>query len=168
MTLPAVLASRLTVPVLLFLLAAPVQGQQSTRLPSVALIGGLGNVLGGLGAGLEYFVAGSHVSASAGFGYWPSDLCAGTASGAGAVRAFFGGRHRGFVEASYSLLAISCDFSLPAQNDHHYGPGISAGYRYTGSDGFTFTAGVGVGDPSGNESGAETMILIGAGYTWRR
>ena len=135
-------------------------------MPSVTLIGGLGNVLGGLGAGAEYYFAQSHVSASLGLGFWPSDLCDGTAAGAAALRAFIGSRHRGFVEGSYSLLAISCGFS-DTSDDKHYGPGISVGYRYIGSDGFTFTAGVGVGDPSG-DPGSEALVLLGLGYTWRR
>jgi hypothetical protein len=132
----------------------------------VAVIGGVGNVLGGIGAGLEYFFAQSHLSGSLAGGYWPSDLCDGTFSGAAALRAFIGSRHRGFLEGSYSLVAVSCE-SGGGIDDRHYGPGLSAGYRYTGSDGFTFTAGIGVGDPSG-DPGAEALILLGVGYTWRR
>jgi hypothetical protein len=149
---------------LLSVLTAPLAGQQ--RRPVVALTGGLGNVLGGLGAGAEYYLAGGRVSAAAGLGYWPSDLCRGTLSGAAAVRGFVGGRHRGFLEASYSLLQISCPF-VGDDLDRHYGPGLSLGYRYTGSDGFTFTAGGGVGDVPG-EFGTEVIVLIGLGYTWQR
>ena len=152
---------------LLLTVAAPAEPQEPTRLPSFALTGGLGNVLGGLGAGAEYYFAQSHVSGSLGLGYWPSDLCNGTAAGGAALRAFIGGRHRGFLEGSYSLLAISCDFGGSGIEDKHYGPGISLGYRYTGSDGFTFTAAIGVGDPSGDPS-SEALILLGLGYTWRR
>ena len=148
---------------LLALVSAPVNSQEPVRQPSVAITGGLGNVLGGLGAGLEYYFAQSHLSASAGLGYWP---CSGTAAGGAALRAFVGSRHRGFLEGSYSLLAISCDLG-GGQADRHYGPGISLGYRYTGSDGFTFTAGVGLGHPSG-DPGTEALVLLGLGYTWRR
>jgi hypothetical protein len=151
--------------VLILSVTSPLEGQ---RRPTVALTGGLGNVLGGLGAGVEYYLAGSRVSLSAGLGYWPEEnFCDhGTLSGAGAVRAFIGGRHRGFVEGSYSLLQITC-FVASGDIDRQYGPGLSAGYRYTGSDGFTFTAGVGVGDVPG-EFGTEVMILLGLGYTFHR
>jgi len=150
---------------LLLVLASPLEGQ---RRPVVALTGGLGNVLGGLGAAAEYYLAGSRISLSAGLGYWPSEnLCErGTFSGAGAARAFIGNRHRGFVEASYSLLQITC-FIATDEIDRQYGPGLSAGYRYTGSDGFTFTAGVGVGDVPG-EFGTEVMVLLGLGYTFHQ
>jgi hypothetical protein len=154
--------------VLLLLLAAPVHGQQPARLPSVALIGGLGNVLGGLGAGVEHYFSRSRVSLAAGLGYWPSgNLCSsGTFSGAGALRGFLGGgRHRAFGEVSYSLLQVVCTLGSD-ELDRQYGPGFSLGYRYTGSDGFTFTAGGGVGDVPG-QYGTEVLILLGAGYSWR-
>jgi hypothetical protein len=51
--------------------------------------------------------------------------------------------------------------------ERHYGPGISAGYRYISEGGFTFTAGAGVADPTG-ANGAVALILLGLGYTWRR
>lgn len=154
----------LTAVTLLVLFTAPLAGQ--ARRPVVGLTGGLGNVLGGLGAGVEYYLADGRVSGGAGLGYWPSDLCQGTLSGAAAVRGFIGGRHRGFLEASYSLLAISCPF-VGDDMDRHYGPGFSGGYRYIGSDGFTFTGGVGIGDVPG-EFGTEVIVLLGLGYTWQR
>lgn len=138
------------------------------RRPVAALTAGLGNTLGGLGAGVERYLARSRVSLSAGLGYWPTgSLCdRGTFSGAAAARGFIGSRHRGFLELSYSLLAISCTFTGDII-DRHYGPGLSLGYRYTGSDGFTFTAAGGVGDVPG-EFGTEPLILLGLGYTWHR
>jgi hypothetical protein len=151
--------------VLLLVLAAPASAQE--RRPVVALTGGLGNVLGGLGAGAEYYLARSRLSVAAGLGYWPEEsICDhGTLSGAAAVRGFTGGRrHRAFLEASYSLLQISCTFGSD-EVEGHYGPGLSLGYRYTGSDGFTFTAAAGVGDA---EFGAEFMAMLGLGYTWQR
>jgi hypothetical protein len=150
---------------LLFFFAAPAMGQE--RRPVIALTGGLGNVLGGLGAGAEYYLAGSRLSVAGGLGYWPEgeSLCAGTLSGAGALRGFVGNRHRGFFELSYSLLQVSCTFGSD-ELDRHYGPGVSVGYRYTGSDGFTFTAGAGVGDVTG-DFGTEVMVLLGLGYTWQ-
>lgn len=152
---------------LLLVLTAPLPGQE--RRPVVALTGGLGNVLGGLGAGVEYYFAGSRLSAAAGLGYWPSgDLCnKGTVAGAGAMRGFIGGRHRGFAELSYSLLAISCSLGGGDLQRRHYGPGLSLGYRYTGSDGFTFTAAGGVGDVP-DDFGTEVILLLGLGYTWQR
>jgi len=84
------------------------------------------------------------------------------------LRGFAGGRrHRAFLELSYSLIAISCAVFGEDDVDRHYGPGLSLGYRYTGSDGFTFTAAGGIGDPSG-DYGTEAIILLGLGYTWRR
>jgi len=136
--------------------------------PVVTLSGGLGNVVGLLGVGPEYYLAGSRVSVAGGLGYWPEEhLCnQGTFAGAAALRGFIGGRHRGFLELSYSLLAISCAALDGVEMDRDYGPGISLGYRYIGSDGFTFTGGAGIGDSG--ESGSELMILLALGYTWRR
>ena len=151
---------------LFLVLALPVSAQDSQ--PHVALTGGLGNVLGGLGAAAEYYLAGARLSASGGLGYWPGGSCSeGTFSGAGALRGFAGGRrHRAFLELSYSLLAISCPV-FGDETERHYGPGVSLGYRYTGMDGFTFTAGAGIGDVPG-DFGTEALILLALGYTWRR
>jgi hypothetical protein len=152
---------------LLVAVVTPLALPGQTRQPVVTLTGGLGNVLGGLGAGAEYYFAGGRLSAAAGLGYWPEEsLCNhGTISGAGAVRGFIGSRHRAFLEASYSLLQISCGFDGD-EIDRHYGPGLSLGYRYIGSDGFTFTGGAGIGDVP--DSGMEALILLGLGYTWQR
>jgi hypothetical protein len=151
---------------LLSILATAASAQE--RRPAVTLTGGLGNTLGGLGAGAEYYLAGSRVSLSAGLGYWPSEnLCdQGTLSGAGAARGFVGRRHRGFIELSYSLLQITC-FLSGGDIDRDYGPGVALGYRYTGADGLTFTAAGGVGDVPG-QFGTEPIILLSLGYTWRR
>lgn len=152
---------------LLFLATAPLPLPAQARRPVVTLTGGLGNVLGGLGVGAEYYFAGGRASAAAGLGYWPEEsLCnRGTFSGAGAMRGFLGSRHRAFLEASFSLLQISCGFD-GEDIERHYGPGISLGYRYIGSDGFTFTGAIGVGDVP--DSGREAIILLGLGYTWQR
>jgi hypothetical protein len=149
-------------------LSVPASAQEGR--PNVALTGGLGNVLGGLGLGLEYYLAGSRLSAAAGMGYWPDGAgCNGTLSGAGALRGFTNGRrHRAFLELSYSLVAVSCILFFSEEIERHYGPGVSLGYRYTGSDGFTFTAGGGVADVPGESYGSELIILLGLGYTWRR
>jgi hypothetical protein len=56
--------------------------------PHVAVTGGLGNVLGGLGAGVEYYLAGSRISASGGLGFWPAGCDQATFAGAGALRGF--------------------------------------------------------------------------------
>lgn len=150
--------------VLLFLLAAPAVAQD--RQPVVSLTGGLGNTLGGLGAGAEYYFAGGRLSLAGGLGYWPEEInCEhGSLAGAGAVRGFAGSRrHRAFLEASYSLLEISCGTGDAI--DRRYGPGLLLGYRYTGSDGFTFSAGAGLGKPGPGDS-RELMVLLGLGYTW--
>jgi hypothetical protein len=153
---------------LLLFSALPLAAQDPK--PNLALTGGLGNVLGGLGTAFEFYLAESRISASGGLGYWPSGAgCGqGTFSGAGALRGFAGGRrHRAFLELSYSLLAISCDLFSNDDIERHYGPGASLGYRYTGMDGFTFTAGAGIGDVPG-DFGTEALILLALGYTWRR
>jgi hypothetical protein len=162
------ISTRSALAALAFLFVVPVSASSQERRPTVTLIGGLGNVLGGLGAGGEYYFAGSRLSVGVGLGYWPEEsVCnQGTFSGAGALRGFIGSRHRGFLELSYSLLAISC-FQDAETIDRHYGPGLSLGYRYIGTDGFTFTGGVGVGNGP-DEVGAELLILLGLGYTWRR
>ncbi|MFL5532075.1 MAG: hypothetical protein ACJ8BC_08890 [Gemmatimonadales bacterium] len=135
--------------------------------PHLGFMGGLGNVLGGLGAGAEYDLPGGRISAGGGLGFWPTGCDQATFSAAGALRGFAGGRrHRAFLELSYSLIAISCAV-FSDDIERHYGPGLSLGYRYIGSDGFTFTAAGGIGDPSG-DSGSEAIILLGLGYTWRR
>ena len=154
---------------LLLLITATVPATSQERKPFIAVTGGLGNVLGGLGAGVEYYLAQSRVSGAVGLGYWPggSSCSGGTFAGAAAMRAFTGGRrHRVFLELSYSLLAVSCPLDSD-DIDRYYGPGVSLGYRYTGSDGFTFTAGGGLGDVSGG-FGTEGIVLLGLGYTWRR
>src|SRR3982751_5634748 len=94
---------------LVSLLAGRIEGQAPARQPVVSLTGGVGNTLGGFGAGLEYYFAKSRVSASLGAGYWPVELCSSTFSGALALRGLTGGRHhRGFLEGSYSLVQIAC------------------------------------------------------------
>src|SRR3954470_13096910 len=152
---------------LVSLLACPAEGQAAARQPVVSLTGGVGNTLGGFGAGLEYYFAKSRVSASLGAGYWPVETCSSTFSGAVALRGFTGGRHhRGFLEGSYSLVQVACSVAGD-QSERHYGPGISAGYRYISEGGFTFSAGAGVAD-AGGENGREALILLSLGYTWRR
>jgi hypothetical protein len=69
--------------------------------------------------------------------------------------------HRGFLELSYSLVEIACEVVSDEIVENHYGPGISAGYRYTSGGGFTFTAGAGVGDVPGEGNGTELMVLLG-------
>src|SRR3954451_23849588 len=146
--------------------AGTAEGQEPARKPVVSLTGGTGNTLGGFGAGLEYYLANSRVSASLGVGYWPVESCSSTFSGAAALRGFTGGRHHhAFLEGSYSLVQIECGLDSD-QIDRNYGLGISAGYRYISGGGFTFTAGAGVG-AAGSGNGSEPLILLSFGYTWR-
>jgi hypothetical protein len=161
-------AARCGFAALTILFAGPTVAPAQMRTPTVTLMAGLGNVVGGLGAGAEYYFAGGRLSAGAGLGYWPSGSPCdrGTLSGAGALRGFIGTRHRGYLELSYSLLAISC-FLLSDEINRHYGPGLSAGYRYVGSDGFTFTFGLGVGEGPA-EVGSEVIGFLSLGYSWQR
>src|SRR3954451_12180429 len=86
---------------LVSLLAGPAEGQALARQPVVSLTGGLGNTLGGLGAGLEFYFAKSGVPASLAAGSSSVETCSSTLSGAVALLVFTGRRrHRGFLEGS--------------------------------------------------------------------
>ena len=147
-------------------------GQTPQAYPTFALTIGSGNVLGWLGGSVEHYFLNGRVSGAAGGGYIPEtdEGNPGTAAFGAAVRGYLGGdKHRAFLELSASLLSLDwtpiggalVDF------DRNYGPGISAGYRYTATRGFTFIAGAGAGWAVGNES-IEAMGILGVGYTWRR
>src|SRR4051812_50206846 len=93
----------------LFLVSAlPVSAQDPK--PHLALTGGLGNVLGGLGAAVEYYLAGSRISASGGVGFLAAGgLREGGFFGGGAVGGVFGGRgDRGILPVFFSLLLGLC------------------------------------------------------------
>jgi hypothetical protein len=138
--------------------------------PHVTVTAGLGNALGGLGIGLEHSWLQGRLSGAVGLGYWPEvSLCPrGTAATAAAVRGFVGRhRHRAFLETSVSLLRITCRVGT-GELDRHYGPGLSLGYRFLSSAGFTFTSAVGLGMVSADGGETELLALLGIGYTWRR
>jgi len=140
-------------------------GQDSRR---ASLVGGSGNDMGWLGATGELYVASARVSLFAGLGYTPA-LNTGDASGltaAGGARGYTRGqRHRGYVEASVSQVAIE-----QAGSRRFYGPGVQAGYQYTARSGFTALVSLGIGfivasDFPGDR--AHALGGIGVGYTWR-
>lgn len=140
-------------------------GQEPRR---ASLVGGLGNDMGWLGATGELYVASGRVSLFAGLGYTPA-LNTSDASGitvAGGARGYTKGqRHRAYVEASVSQVAIE-----EGGQRRSYGPGAQLGYQYTARSGFTALVSLGIGfivasDVPGNQ--AQALGGIGVGYTWR-
>jgi hypothetical protein len=85
---------------------------------------------------------------------------------AGAIggRAFTrGGRHRGFLELSLSMISGS---SINGGEWHaNYGPGVAAGYRFTTDGGFTLMISAGAGRA---QHSTEPTGGLALGYTWRR
>lgn len=140
--------------------------------PRTGITAGLGNVYGGFGVGLEQYFLRSHISGVVGGGFVPgtSDGNPQTGALAAAVRGYAGGkRHRGFLEASVSLVAVSWTRvgGQIIHFDRHYGPGLSVGYQYTAVGGFSVLAGLGAGWALG-AGRAEPIASFGLGHTWRR
>lgn len=137
----------------------------------IALTAGLGNMYGWVGVGAEYYMLSSRVSGVVGFGFVletygnPS-----TVGFAGAVRGFTSGeKHRAFLELSVSLVAVEGTKIGDDWVDvkRYYGPGLSVGYHYTATGGFTFLVSAGAGWAVGLDEVGE-ILLLGLGYTWRR
>lgn len=136
----------------------------------LAITAGLGNTFGGLGATAEVFLADARASVVVGGGYLVGLFVPGGGAYAFAARGFWGGEnHRVLLEGSWTVLASTESFvlGLPGSGDseHHYGVGLSVGYRYTGDEGLTFLVAAGQGWARGEFHG---IINIGIGFTVRK
>ncbi len=165
----------------LLVLSSELRGQTSSDESArrqVTAVAGLGNDMGWLGVGAEFYFAGGRLSGFGGVGYLP-EIDPGDATGltvAAGVRAYTPGiKHRGFGELSLSQVATSRRLiSLGEfEGERHYGPGIQAGYQYVAAGGFTFVVSAGVGYALGKpesvtSSSVQPLLNLGLGYTWRR
>jgi len=145
--------------------------------PRVGMFVGYGGSAGGFGAGAEVYLAHSRVSLFAAMGFVPRTHDGRSASGeaaAGGLRVFAGGRrHRAFAEVS--LAPAGRDVAPQGsglQGEHiTYGPGLSLGYHFVGSGGFTFMVSGGVAygmtGPDRLHHG-HAVSTAALGYTWRR
>ena len=166
------------------------EGRQGTAPGprKTTVVAGIGNTLGWLGIQGEFHLSQERLSAFGGVGYLP-EFDPGDASGltlAAGVRGFTPGtKHRGFIELSFSVVAIQQPvfalvldatgtvgfLVLVEDGKKRYGPGIQAGYQYVAAGGFTFLASVGVGyaildDPFVSDR-VFGLMALGLGYTWR-
>ena len=176
----------------LLVLSPALHGQTSSAESErrrVTAVAGLGNDMGWLGVGAEFYFSGGRLSGFGGVGYTP-EIDQGDPTGltvAAGVRAYtLGIKHRGFVELSFSQLVIKgatlalvrdpvgvVSFVVVEEGERHYGPGIQAGYQYVTAGGFTFLVSAGVGyalgiDESATSSSVQPLVNLGLGYTWRR
>ena len=187
---------KLTVLVATSFLAMPscLAGQQESESArpgarQVTAVAGLGNDMGWLGVGAEFYFSGGRLSGFGGVGYTP-EINQGDPTGltfAVGVRAYTPGiKHRGFVELSFSQVVIKgatlalvrdpvgvVSFVVVEEGERHYGPGIQAGYQYVTAGGFTFLVSAGVGyalgiDESATSSSVRLLSNLGLGYTWRK
>ena len=142
----------------------------------VTAVAGVGNDMGWLGVGAEFYFSGGRLSGFGGIGYTP-EIDPGDPTGptfAAGVRAYtLGIKHRGFAELSFSQVAISTRPAFLGGGERHYGPGIQIGYQYVRAGGFTFMVSGGVGyalgvDESVTSSSVQPLLNLGLGYTWRR
>lgn len=138
----------------------------------VTVMPGAGNSMGVVGVQVERYFSDDRFSAFGALGYSPafdSGDPTGVAGAAG-LRAYTPGRrHRGFLELSGSEVAIQTGANARLR----YGPGLQAGYQYTGLAGFTAMVSVGGGYVVGARdgvAGSRVVLLsgLGIGYTWRR
>jgi hypothetical protein len=159
------------------LVVAQVAEQNVSPEPRVAtVLAGVGNPMGVLGFQVDYYFHHERFSLFAGTGYAPCDTdeASGIAFAAGA-RAFTGGRtHRALLEVSVSMLGYETlsQGGVVLLARKRYGPGIQAGYQYTGRGGLTFMGTVGLGyalglDSRNPNSPMTGMLALGLGYTWR-
>ena len=140
---------------------------------ALTVTAGFGNAMGWFGAQGEHYVRAERLGLFAGVGYLPA-VDTGDPSGltfAAGVRAYTKGqKHRAFLEASISQIAVE---TAPCYGDclRAYGPGAQLGYQFVGSGGFSILASAGVGYaptiPDGR-SKVGTLLGLGFGYTWRR
>ena len=139
----------------------------------LSLTVGLGNAMGWFGAQAERYLRAERVGLFVGLGYLP-DLGHGGASGptfAAGVRTYtHGQKHRAFLEASISQIAVELSRCFD-ECVRAYGPGGQLGYQLVASGGFSFLASAGIGYapsiPSGS-SKVQPLLGLGLSYTWRR
>ncbi len=167
----------------LLVLSSALHGQTSSDESArrrVTAVAGLGNDMGWLGVGAEFYFSGGRLSGFGGVGYTP-EIDQGDPTGmtfAAGVRAYtLGIKHRGFAELSLSQVATSrrlvslAEFEF--EGERHYGPGIQLGYQHLRPGGFTFMVSAGVGYALGVDAfvpGSRVGVIVGLGlgYTWRR
>jgi hypothetical protein len=153
----------------------PAAAETTPARPRLGLTAGVGGIHGWLGAHAEYFFRGGRLSAGAGAGQVSrgiddSDERVRTWAFAATIRGYLtAGKHRPFLEGSYSLLRLEWERggTGAVDLDRYYGPGLALGYRYTATGGFTVTTAVGAGWAVGADRLVDTFHL-GLGYTWRR
>jgi hypothetical protein len=160
-------------------LPAATVAQQSSAPPiqpaprALTLTAGLGNAMGWFGAQAERYVRDERLGLFAGFGYVPAAQ-RGAASGptiAAGVRTYTNGqKHRAFLEASISQIAVELSRCFD-DCARAYGPGLQLGYQFVGSAGFSCLASAGVGYAPSIPDGiskVQPLLGLGLGYTWRR
>jgi hypothetical protein len=132
--------------------------------PRVALLAGTGNTFGGVGLTGEYLLSGTPLSLVAGGGYVPADSPFDDTWGVAAgIRLYSSAsRHAAFAEAALLPLVM---IRQSTEQHTHYGPSLSAGYRYLAHHGFTAMIGGGAGWTSAH--GVDPVINLGLGFTWR-
>lgn len=141
--------------------------------PAFGVTVGFGSVLGWLGGSVEYYFLDGRASAALGAGYIPEivfDDNPTSAAFSAAVRRYLGsGTHRAAVELSVSLVYFEwiTQNGVLVESHQYYGPGLTAGYRYTTDGGLHFDASLGAGWAVGDRSVTQIGTL-GVGYTWRR
>jgi hypothetical protein len=130
---------------------------------NVTLLAGVGNAMGWYGLQAERYFR-DRFSVFAGLGYTPAYYGTSGIATAGGARLFTGGdKHRGFLEASVSQIAVG------GLDQRFYGPGLQAGWQFVSRGGFTLMASGGAGyilSDVGNP--VQVLIGVGLGYTWRR
>jgi opacity protein-like surface antigen len=159
----------------------PARAQESGPIPPTevppgsrvaTVTAGLGNAMGWYGAQGELYIWADRVTAFMGLGYTPRDFDFDPSGITGAIgaRGYTGGRrHRGFVELSFSQVAVQ-HYPLPQQL---YGPGLQVGYQFVSRRGITFLTSAGAGyarmrGPVDGDSPVYALLGLGVGYTWRR
>ena len=132
-------------------------------LPTYAVMGGFGNVFGGLGVMGEYAIADGLLGVGLGLGYVPPEgLIDGGFAPAASARLYSGrGRHSLFGQTGWLPLAHRIDNT---GQDLLYGPAFTVGYRYLAVRGFTATFDIGAGWAADHRWLAS---ILGFGYRWR-
>ena len=164
----------------LSIVALPLGAQVNTPTPvaprTTTVVAGLGNTLGWFGGRAERHLGGERWSVLVGVGVTPSlddGAEAKLTFAAGARRYTAGRRHRGFLEASVSQIAIEERWNFDADaidRNALYGPGLQVGYQYSALSGFTIDLSGGLGyaiDHDTEFSAVYGIFGIALGYTFR-